>query len=243
MLAQAFRTEAGADGITVMGEAVRRVQPEKAEFLVEVTTGALTAAQALRDNQLKTSQVTQTLSPLGVQQTDLQTISMRVNSIWPAMPALAAYAATPQIGPGAYAPYPVAANMQHDVQFGSYQASHTLRIQVREPGRVGEVADAAARAGATVLGAFSFRAADESAARRAALEAAGKDARTKAESLAAAVGKQVGDAIAIREDIVTSNGAFMAMRAAMPFAFGAGAPDVAGELEYYARVSAAFRFQ
>jgi hypothetical protein len=30
------------------------------------------------------------------------------------------------------------------------------------------------------------------------------------------------------------------MRAAMPLAFGAGAPQTAGELEYYARVSARF---
>jgi len=28
----------------------------------------------------------------------------------------------------------------------------------------------------------------------------------------------------------------------MPFTFGAGAPEFVGELEYYARVSASFRF-
>jgi hypothetical protein len=33
----------------------------------------------------------------------------------------------------------------------------------------------------------------------------------------------------------------MALRANLPFAFGAGAPDVIGELEYYARVSVNFR--
>src|SRR5258707_1196344 len=77
--------------------------------------------------------------------------------------------------------------------------------------------------------------------RRSALEAAGKDARAKAETLAAAAGKQVGDAIAITEDIVVSNGAYAAFRAAVPFAFGAGAPQVVGELEYYARVSANFK--
>ena len=243
MLSQGFRTEASAEGVTVIGEAVRRVQPERAEFLLEITAGALTAAQALRDNQLKTAQVTQALSSLGVQPTDLLTISMRVQNIWPAMQGLPAYAVTAQIGQGGFAPYPAAGNIQTEVQFGSYHASHTLRILVRDAGRVGEVADVAARAGATVLGSFAFRAADDALARKAALEAAGKDARMKAESLATSVGKQLGDAVAITEDIVTSNGAYMAMRAAMPFAFGAGAPEVAGELEYYARVSAAFRFQ
>ena len=30
---------------------------------------------------------------------------------------------------------------------------------------------------------------------------------------------------------------------ALPFALGAGAPEVAGELEYYARISASFRLK
>jgi len=114
---------------------------------------------------------------------------------------------------------------------------------VREAARTGEIVDAAARAGATIAAAFSFRVSDEAAAQRAALEAAGKDARAKAETLAAATGRQLGEPVAITEGIVVSNGAYAALRSAMPFAFGAGAPQVAGELEYYARVSASFRFQ
>jgi hypothetical protein len=132
---------------------------------------------------------------------------------------------------------------QPDVQFGSYHARKILRVIVREPGRVGEIVDAAARTGATVAGAFSFRVSDEAAARRAVLEAAGKDARTKAETLATAAGKQLGDPVAISEDIIATNGTYAALRSAAPFAFGAGAPQTTGDLEYYARVSARFRFQ
>jgi uncharacterized protein len=244
MPSHGLRTETHIEGVTVIGEAVRRVLPERAEFLVEVAASALTAAQALRDNQVKTVQVTQALGPLGIQQTDLQTISMRVYSAYaPGVQALPPYTGASQIGQGGFSPYPAVANIQPDVQIGSYYATHTLRINVREPGRVGEVADLAARAGATILGAFSFRATDEAGARRAVLEAAGKDARIKAEALATGAGKQIGDPVAITEDLTASNGAYMALRASMPFAFGAGAPEVAGELEYYARVSAAFRFQ
>jgi hypothetical protein len=57
------------------------------------------------------------------------------------------------------------------------------------------------------------------------------------------VGKQVDDAVAISEDIVASNGVYAALRSAVPFAFGPGAPQLAGELEYYARVSASFRLK
>ncbi len=238
------------EGITVVGEAVRRMHPESAEFIIEISASAPTAAQALRDNQAKTVQLAQALTALGVQQADLQTISTNVYSAYtPAMPSLGGFGPMPQIGQGGYGAYGATGVLQAtpplgtDVQFGSYQARNTLRINVREPGRVGEVVDAATRAGGILAGGFSFKASDESHARRAALEAAGRDARAKAEVLAAAAGKQVGDAVAIVEDIVVSNGAYAALRMALPFAFGAGAPRVAGELEYYARVSANFRLQ
>jgi uncharacterized protein YggE len=244
MPSQALRTEAQMEGVTVIGEAVRRVQPERAEFLIEVTATALTAAQALRDNQAKTMQVGQAIAPLGVQPADIQTISLKVHSLYaPVIQPLAAYAGAPQIGQVGFSPYAPGPPAQPDVQFGSYHATNVLRINVRDPGRVGDIADAAARAGASISGSFCFRAGDEPGARRAALEAAGHDARKKAEVLASAAGKQVGEPITITEDILASNGTYAALRATMPFALGPGAPEVAGELEYYARVSASFRFQ
>jgi uncharacterized protein YggE len=222
-------TRTHAEGVTVIGEAVRRVAPEQAEFLIEIAASAPTASQALRDNQAKTVQVTQAVSALGVQPADIQTISLNVMSLYsPVMQALPAYGGMPPIGQG-------------DMQFGSYQAKHTLRVSVRDAARVGEIVDTAARAGA--VSPFCFKAPDEGNARRSALEAAGKDARAKAEALAGAAGRKIGEAISISEDIIASNGTFAALRSAFPLAFGAGAPRVAGELEYYARVSASFRFQ
>jgi uncharacterized protein YggE len=223
---------ATVEGVTVIGEAVRRISPEQAEFLIEITAGAPTAAQALRDNHTKTAQVTQAVSALGVQPVDIHTISLNVFNIYsPVMQALPAYGGIPQIGQMG----------QPDVQFGTWQAKNTLRISVRESARVGEIVDTAVRAGAGAVSPFIFKAPDEATAQKSALEAAGKDARAKAEALAAATGRKIGDAISISEDIIASNGAYAALRSAFPFGFGAGAPRVAGELEYYARVSASFR--
>ena len=236
------------DGVTVVGEAVRGIPVESAEFLMEITASAPTASQSLRDNQAKSTQVAQALAPLAVQPADLQTISMNVYNLYQqAVPALAGYGGIPQIGPqaghSAFGLYSAAAANQPEVQFGSYLARKMVRVNVREPARVGEIVDAAVRAGATVGAAFSFKASDETAARRSALEAAAKDARAKAEALAIATGKQLGDPVAISEDIVAANGAYAALRSAVPFAFGAGTPQITGDLEYYARVSARFRFQ
>jgi uncharacterized protein YggE len=242
MPSYANRTQTQTEGVTVIGEAVRRVHSESAEVLLEITSAAPTAAQAIRDNHTRTAQIAQAIAPLGVQQGDLQPISVKLQNLYsPVMPQLPGYASMSQIGQAGFSPYATGAALQPEVQFGSYFASNTLRVNVREPARAGEVADAAVRAGATLIGGVRFRAADEPGARKAALEAAAKDARSKAEALATASGQQIGDPIAITEDLVATNGTYAALRAVAPFAFGAAAPETVGELEYYARVSASFR--
>src|SRR5437867_7154806 len=100
------RVQTQIDGVIVIGEAVWRVTPERAEFLIEITTSAPTAAQALHDNQLKSAQVAQAVAPLGVQQTDLQTISLNVYNLYaPMLPALPAYGGLPAIGSGGFPQY------------------------------------------------------------------------------------------------------------------------------------------
>jgi hypothetical protein len=231
------------EGIAVVGEALRRVTPDSAEFLIEIIAGGHTASQALQDHQTRTTQITQAVSALGVQRTDLQTVSLNVVNVYaPVMQALPAYG-VPQIPGGGFPGFPAPQTLQPDVQFGNYQARSVLRVGVREAARAGEVADALVKAGATLAGGLSYHAADEAAARKGALEAAGKDARSKAETLAATAGKKLGEPVAISEEIVASNGVYSALRAQLPWAFGPDTPTSAGELEYYARVTASFRFQ
>src|SRR5216683_313021 len=127
------RTQTQTEGVTVIGEAVRRIPSESAEVIIEVTSAAPTAAQALRDNHTKTMQITQAIAPLGVQQADVQPISLNLQNLYsPVMPSLPGYAGLQQIGQGGFSPYAAGAAMQPEVQFGSYFASNTLRINVRE---------------------------------------------------------------------------------------------------------------
>ncbi len=236
------------EGVAVVGEAVRRVAPESAEFLIEITAGGASGSQAIRNHQTKTTQIAQAVATLGVQPPDLQTVSLNVVSVYaPLMQALPPYG-VPPIGQGGLNAFAAPAVLQPDVQFGSYQvgayqARSVLRVRVREAARAGEIADALVKVGATLASGLSYHAADEAGARKSALDAAGRDARGKAETLAATAGKELGDPVAISEDIVASNGVYSALRAQMPWAFGPDTPSAAGELEYYARVTASFRFQ
>jgi uncharacterized protein YggE len=245
------------EGVAVIGEAVRRVPPESVEFLVELSVTSSSVAQALRDHTAKLQQLGVAAGSIGIQPADLQTVSMNVYNLYatavPGLPPINAYGAIQQIGPAGLNPFgagiapgsqPGGYNSSAEVQFGSYQVRGLIRVVVREVGRAGEAVQAAIRAGAIPVGPLSFRASDESSARRAALEAAGTDAKSKAETLARSLGKNVGDAITVTEDVLVSNGAYGALRSTMPAAFGSGAvPPVIGELEYYARVSASFRLQ
>jgi uncharacterized protein YggE len=256
------------EGVAVVGEAVRRIEPESAEFLIEITASGPTGSQAIHNHQTRTAQIVQAVSTLGVQRGDLQTVSLNVvNTFSPLMQALPSYGVPQiaqggygqqigqpygqqigqggygqQIGQGGYGAYGAPAPLQPEVQFGSYQARSVLRVNVREAVRAGDVADILVKTGATLASGLSFRAADEAAVRKSVLEAAGKDARAKAETLAATSGKHIGDPVSITEDMVASNGTYSALRAQIPWAFGPDMPSAAGELEYYARVTANYRF-
>jgi hypothetical protein len=245
------KTPTISDGITVTGEAMRRVSPEGAEFLVEITSSAPSAAQALRDNHARTQQIAHALGSYSIQPADLQCVSLNVYSLYspllvpppPLLPQLAGqHASLGFVSPPSLSAQQEPQHNAYELQFGAYQARNVVRVSVRDAAKAGEVVDAAAKAGATILGGFTMRV-DETAARKSVLESAAKDARGKAEALAIAAGKPLGEPIAITEEFVVSNGTYMALRAAMPFAFGAGTPPTAGEFEYYARVSARFNFQ
>jgi uncharacterized protein YggE len=225
--------------------------PESAEFLIEVTVTSGSVEQALRDHKAKMQQLAAAAGSAGVQSSDLQTVSMNVYNLYsaglPGLPSLSAMGAMQQMGPAGLNPFGgvVPTGPQPaEVQFGSYQVRGMIRVVVRELGRVAEVVQTAIRVGAVPIGPLSFRTSDESSARRAVLEAAGADAKVKAETLARSLGKNIGDAITVTEDVLVSNGALAALRSSMPAVFGSGAvPVVIGELEYYARVSANFRLQ
>ncbi len=246
--ATAARTQPQSfEGIAVVGEAIRRVAPESAEFLIEIAANGHTVSQSMANHQTLIAQIAQAVSTLGVHRGDLQTVSMNVANVY-APPLGGPVYGVPQIASGGFPGFGAPSVLQPppfqaDIQFGTYQARSTLRVSVREAARAGEVADALVKAGANLIGGLTYGATDEAGARKSALEAAGKDARSKAETLAVAAGKQVGDPLAICEEIIASNGVYSAMRAQMPWAFGPNTPAVAGELEYYARVTASFRFQ
>src|SRR6185369_4371014 len=141
------------EGIAVVGEALRRVAPESAEFLIEITAAGATGSQAIQNHQTKTTQIAQAVSTLGVQRADLQTVSMNVvnayaNGYAPLIQALPQYG-LPQVGQGGLSAFAASPALQPELQFGAtHQARSVLRVSVRDAARAGEIADALVTTGA-----------------------------------------------------------------------------------------------
>lgn len=81
-----------------------------------------------------------------------------------------------------------------------YTISNSLTVDTRDIDKIGEYIDVAFAAGANTFDSISFSVKDDSAARKQALELAVQNAREKAEVIAAAAGKELGEIECISED-------------------------------------------
>src|SRR5438093_6427432 len=189
------------EGLRVIGEAVREAPPEVVELGFEIHGMGLTAAFALQDCVTRTMQAGQALTGMGIPQTDLQAGPMGVRLI-PFAPALNPPTPMhPLLNPpysplGAVAPLSPA---QSQPSCG-YDATSSVKVSVRELTRLAEVVDAATGSGSTVLVSIRFLLQDEAKLRRSLFEDAVRQAREKADILAAAFGKTVGNPVSVDED-------------------------------------------
>ena len=85
------------------------------------------------------------------------------------------------------------------MEITGYQAANQIDVTVRDMDKVGPVIDASVDAGANLSNGISFRLSDQSHGVNEALQAAVADARSKAETLAAAGDAQLGQVITIVE--------------------------------------------
>lgn len=213
-------------GLVVVGEATTGATPDIVTLTAGVQTAGTSAALALRENAAPMLRVVQALLGLGINQTDIQAAGLNVY---------------PQTGQPAHSELPA--------PIVGYYVFSSLKVTLRDTNRVGEVLDAAIGAGANFGIGLSLGLREESAARCAVLEAAGKDARAKAEVLARAVGKQLGDPVSVVEELALSPtlvggpGGANAVANSGALAGGAGTgatPIPLGQLTYGARVRVAY---
>jgi hypothetical protein len=155
------------------GQGETKIVPDRARLEVSVQTRGATAADAGAQNARKQQSVLDALRKVGFTSDQLSTVN-----------------------------YNLFPEMQYDRNGQSprvtgYNATNTVRIDIRDIGMIGKAIDASLEAGANMISSLSFYASNTDSARRGALASAVARARSDADAIAAAAGGTVGALIEI----------------------------------------------
>lgn len=181
------------DTVTVNGTGTVTAVPDQASFSFTVQTKAATAAAALTKNGNDTKAVIAAVEGTGVPEADIQTSQVSLDPI----------------------------QSQDGTSIVAYDASDTITVTKLGIAKAGSVVDAAVGAGATDVSGPSLEISDQDALYDNALKAAVVQAKSKAQALADAAGRNLGPVVSI----VEGGGA-----APLPFAVGA-AKDTSTPIE------------
>jgi len=191
--------------ISVSGTGEASGTPDIATITVGVQTVAPTAIDASKQNEALISRVMAALKKSGIADRDIQTADY---SIWP--------------------------EQRHDpkgtgeVTITGYRVNNTVRVVVRDLGKLGSVLGTITGAGANTINGINFGIDDTDALETRAREAAMADARAKAEALARLAGVELGEVLTLS---MSSGGGYPRPMARMAMADDEMAPSIsAGEL-------------
>lgn len=155
--------------ITVTGTGNVKTPPDRVSFTVGVNTTRQSVRDAFAENNGKTQRVVDALKTRGVKPQEIQTSNFSISG-----------EITETGRPS-----------------GRYVVSNLVTVTREDPKGVSDLLQAAIDAGANTANSLQFFLSDPSEAQNRALEKAYADARTRAERLAKAAGKTLGDAIMI----------------------------------------------
>jgi uncharacterized protein len=202
--------------IRVVGQGEVSARPDVARVNLGVETTAHSVSEATAEATARMNAVLAALRELGISSRDLQTSSFSIRAERPTPLAGKAAAEGPLV----------------------YHVSNIVSIKVRDPDRTGAVLDAAVGAGANTVWGISFERSDEAALRAEARVRAVRDARARAESLAAAGEVHAGEILSIDETLNDRGGRRTVSfeRAVSP----AAPPIETGELGFVDQVEVVF---
>lgn len=168
------REPALVETISVTGTGDVMLTPDRVIFTVGVDTMAPVVADAVRQNNEKTTRIIAALKAAGATDRDIRTSNF---SIFPQ------YEYVDRQRP----------------RLTGYQVSNSITVTRNNPTEAGRLLQAAIDAGANTASGLTFTVSDQTRGREEGLKAAFGDARSKAQILAQAAGRTLGRAISITE--------------------------------------------
>ncbi|HEX4897055.1 MAG TPA: SIMPL domain-containing protein [Candidatus Limnocylindrales bacterium] len=162
-------------GVTGTGRVV--LTPDIADLRLGVTTTAKTVEDARAANATLMTAVISALKGLGIADRDVQTTTLSLGPV-----------------------YDYSTNT-NPPRLTGYTLTNVVAVTIRDLDVAGDVIDGAMEAGATTLDSITFRVADQTTAEREAREAAMREAKAKAQTLATAAGVSIDGVASISETV------------------------------------------
>jgi len=167
----------GEHVISVSGTGRVLLTPDIADLRLGVTTTAKTVEEARAANATLMTAVISALKGLGIADRDVQTTTLSLGPV-----------------------YDYSTNT-NPPRLTGYTLTNVVAVTIRDLEVAGAVIDGTMAAGATTLDSITFRVADQTTAEKEAREAAMREARAKAETLAAAAGVSIDSVASISETV------------------------------------------
>ena len=214
--------EEPAGGITVSASGTVRLVPDKAAVSFGVTTQEPTAEQAQSKNSEAVQKVMDVLTGRGIEEKSIRTVS---------------YSMYPQYD----------WSDDGDQRIIGYIVSTSMTVQDQDIADLGKLLSACVAAGINSVDNVSFLCSGYDEAYRQALQQAVEASRAKAEALAAATGKTLGDVVSVTEGWQDTSARYgqsvnMAASFAKEEALDASGPSLSpGETEITANVTVTYR--
>jgi uncharacterized protein YggE len=211
--------------ITVVGSGEVKAAPDVARVNLGVEVTAPTVSAATDEAEQRMTDVLAALKAAGIADKDIQTSNFSINF--------------EQQNPNP-TPRVESATAVTDTVEGVYHVSNMVQVTLRDMTAVGDVIDAAIKAGANNIWGVSFDLENTGALEEQARKAAVTDARARAESLAELNGVKVGEVIAISEVIGASPAPMFAQAAR---ATGGGVSVEPGEVSFATQIQIVYGIQ
>ena len=227
----AFATSAMADErepvprILVNGEGSAELAPDMAMLVLTVSREGETAREALDANSAAMAEVLQAMRDEKIEDRDLQTAGFSIQ-------------------PRYNYPAPKPSGEREPREIIGYTVRNSLSVRVRDIDRVGAIIDKSVTLGVNEGGNITFTNADPAAAIAEARAEAVRDARSKAETLAAAAGVKTGRILEISEHSFAPRPMPMLnAEVAMSRAADEAPPVAAGENSYQVTVQVTYAIE
>jgi len=206
-------SDTGHISVSAVGEAQRT--PDMATVSAGVVTQGQTAGEAMSANAARMSETFAELKRAGIADKDMQTSQLSLQPRYDYQNRKA-----PRIT--------------------GYEARNTVTARTYDLNNVGPMLDALVSAGANNINGITFGVKDTKEAKSEARMEAVKNARAKAQEMAAAAGIRLGKVMSITEGSVRAMPQPMMMRASMDMAESASTPVAAGEQTLSVNVNMVF---